>query len=128
MNKSKDIPIYVLSASLVFFGIATASQANSAPTSAPTLKQFQQLQKSVSTLKNDLGAWSNAVEILQKEIEPLIQGNDSDNDSVSLKLNAIDARLKSLEAFKRCGSSNFTKLWIWSSGMVRNLETTSSCV
>ena len=124
MNKSKDIPIYVLSASLVFFGIATASQANSAPTSAPTLKQFQQLQKSVSTLKNDLGAWSNAVEILQKEIEPLIQGNDS----VSLKLNAIDARLKSLEAFKRCGSSNFTKLWIWSSGMVRNLETTSSCV
>jgi hypothetical protein len=37
----KDLPIYVLSASLVFFGITTATQANAHPTDSSRIRLLE---------------------------------------------------------------------------------------
>lgn len=127
MKYRKDLPIYVLSASIVLFGLLTATQANSAPSTTPTLKQFQQLQKSVVKLQGELEDWSSTLVILQQDVEPLLAEYDSDSESISQKISAIETRLKSLDSFKSCGISNFTKLWIYSSGMSKTLGATTSC-
>ena len=45
----KDLPIYVLSASLVFFGIATATQADAHPTDTARIRS---LEGQLSSLKS----------------------------------------------------------------------------
>jgi len=45
----KDLPIYVLSASLVFFGITTATQADAHPTDSARIRS---LETQLSNFKN----------------------------------------------------------------------------
>ena len=45
----KDLPIYVLSASLVFFGVTTATQADAHPTDSSRIRS---LERQLSNLKS----------------------------------------------------------------------------
>lgn len=47
----KDLPIYVLSASLVFFGVTTATQADAHPTDSSKIRS---LESQVSALRSCL--------------------------------------------------------------------------
>jgi len=47
----KDLPIYALSASLVFFGVTTATQADAHPTDSSRIRS---LESQISTLRSCL--------------------------------------------------------------------------
>jgi len=66
MEMSKNLPIYVLSASLVFVGIISANQAEGATSTA---SQIATLQKQVKTLDSELRASISLSQFTQMKLE-----------------------------------------------------------
>ena len=80
MKNFKNLPIYLLSASLLFIGVTSVSQAQGA---ASVTSQIRALQKQVKALQSDLTASLGLVNFAQMQlgdrITPLENRNQSPN-------------------------------------------------
>ena len=82
MKQIRNLPIYLLSASLLFIGVTSVSQAQGATS---TTSQILALQKQVKSLQSDLKASLGLVNFAQMQLEDRITSLENKTQSPNTK-------------------------------------------